>query len=46
MLNKIVEKVEGTSSLFEFFMQGDWRYENKKIYKLLNLMQPDERLEF
>lgn len=46
MLNKIAQKVEGTSALFEFFMQGDWRYENKKIYKLINLMSQEERLEF
>lgn len=40
MLEKILQKVEGTASLFEFFMKGDWRFENKKIYKLLGLMSP------
>ena len=27
-------------------MNGDWRFENKNIYKVINLMSPDERKEF
>ena len=31
---------------FDFFIKGDWHYENKKIYSLINMMSPDEREEF
>jgi hypothetical protein len=45
-LQKIKNKIDGTVGIFEFFFFGDWQYENKKIYKLLGMLSPEEREEF
>ena len=40
MLKKIYQKTDETLEIFKFFIEGDWRFENKKIYGLLNNMSP------
>ena len=39
-------KINGMVHVFDFFMRGDWRYENQKIYSLIKLLSPEEKLEF
>jgi hypothetical protein len=45
-LKKMSKKINGMIEVFDFFMRGDWHYENKKIYELINMMSPSERVEF
>lgn len=45
-LKKMSKKINGMITVFDFFMRGDWHYENKKIYKLINMMSEEERKEF
>jgi fatty acyl-CoA reductase len=40
------DKINGMVHVFDFFMRGDWRYENQKIYSLIKLMSADEKQEF
>jgi hypothetical protein len=40
------KKINGMIEVFDFFIRGDWRYENKNIYELINMMSPSERVEF
>lgn len=45
-LKKMSTKINGMIHVFDFFMRGDWHYENQKIYKLIDMMSPEERVEF
>lgn len=45
-LMKVRERIQGSFGLFEFFMNGDWRYFNRKLYKLTAMLSPEEREEF
>lgn len=45
-LKKMSVKINGMIEVFDFFMRGDWRYENQKIYSLIKLMSAEERKEF
>jgi hypothetical protein len=45
-LKKMSVKINGMLHVFEFFMKGDWRYENQNIYKLIDRLSPEEKLEF
>lgn len=45
-LKKIKGKIDGSIGLFDFFMNGDWRYWNRKIYKITAMLSPEEFKEF
>jgi len=45
-LKKIETKFNSSVSVFEFFIFGDWKIENKKIYKLTDMLSPEEKAEF
>jgi hypothetical protein len=45
-LKKMAKKINGMIEVFDFFMRGDWHFENKKIYELIKMMSPSERVEF
>ena len=45
-LKKINSRLEGMSDTFTFFIKGNWLYENKQIYEVINKMSPEERVEF
>jgi hypothetical protein len=32
--------------IYAFFMEGDWRFQNKRIYEAIEMMSPAERVEF
>lgn len=40
------KKIDEMLGIFEFFITGDWHYENKNIYSVLAKMSPEEREEF
>ena len=46
MLKKIYQKTDDTLGIFNFFIEGDWHFLNKRIYKLFDRMSPEEREEF
>ena len=46
LFNKYSQLLSSMIKQFDFFIKGDWHYENKKIYKLINMMSPEERGEF
>ena len=39
-LKRMSTKINGMIEVFDFFMKGDWHYENKNIYKLIDMMSP------
>ena len=39
-------KVDSTLGIFEFFMNGNWQYVNQNIYSALDMMTPEEQIEF
>jgi hypothetical protein len=45
-LGKIVDKIDGTLGLFKFFMDGGWLYENFKFNPIIEMLSPQERVEF
>jgi hypothetical protein len=45
-LKKMSVKINGMIEVFDFFIRGDWHFENQKVYQLINLMSADERKEF
>jgi len=46
MFEMVVEKTEGLESVMNFFINGDWHYENKKIFSVLDKLSPEERTIF
>ena len=40
------KKIDEMLGIFEFFITGDWHYENKNIYSVLAKMSPEEREDF
>ena len=32
--------------IFDFFINGNWHYENKNIYKVMDMLSPEELKEF
>ena len=46
MLKKIYKKSDDTLGIFTFFINGDWRYQNINIYKVIEKMSPEEQQEF
>ena len=45
-LKKVKGRVDGMKDVFDFFINGNWHYENKQIYHVINKLSPEERLEF
>jgi len=45
-LNKLAKKGSDLNGMFEFFVEGNWKFENLKINKIINLLSPEERREF
>ena len=31
---------------FDFFIKGDWHYESKKLFELIDMLSPEEKVEF
>ena len=45
-MNKLAKKGEGLNDLYAFFIDGNWKFENKKITKLIDMLSPEEKVEF
>jgi fatty acyl-CoA reductase len=45
-LKKMSKKINSMIEVFDFFIRGDWHYENKKVYEIIKMMSPSEQLEF
>jgi hypothetical protein len=45
-LKNIYKKTDDTLEIFEFFINGNWQFQNKRIYGVLDKMSPQERIEF
>ena len=46
MFERIKEKTEGLESVMNFFINGDWHFENKKIFDVLEKLPHEERAIF
>ena len=46
MFEGVLEKTEGLESVMNFFINGDWHYENKKIFDVLDKLSQEERAIF
>lgn len=46
MLKQIRAKSNNAVEIMYFFIHGDWRYINNRIYNALEMMSPEERIEF
>ena len=46
MLKKVYGKIDDMLEIYRFFIEGDWQYKNARIYGPLDLMSPEERMEF
>ena len=46
MFEGVIEKTEGLESVMNFFINGDWHYENKKIFGVLDKLSAEERTIF
>ena len=42
----VAGKLEGMVTIFDFFINGDWEFESKSVYPIMQQMSPQERLEF
>jgi hypothetical protein len=45
-LKKNKNRVDAMSSTFDFFINGNWLYENKQIYEVIDKLSAEERMEF
>ena len=46
MLTMVRDKADNTIEIMDFFINGDWHYENKRIKEAFALMSPEEADEF
>ena len=42
----VIEKTEGLEASMNFFINGDWHYENKKILDVIDKLSAEERIIF
>jgi len=42
----VQSKIENSLNTFQFFLQGNFMFENKEIYNITSKMSPEERAEF
>jgi hypothetical protein len=45
-LEKAIGRIDGMLGIFKFFMDGGWLYENYKMKPIIELLSPQERVEF
>ena len=45
-LKKTKIRLDAMSSTFDFFINGDWHYENKQIYEVIAKLSEEEKEEF
>jgi len=45
-LTQVDKKMMETIGIFEFFMKGDYEYENERIYQTIKILDPVEKEEF
>lgn len=45
-LKQIRAKANNAVDIMDFFINGDWQYENKRIDNALAMMSAEERIEF
>ena len=45
-LEKAIGRIDGMLGIFKFFMDGGWLYENYKMNPIIELLSPQERVEF
>jgi hypothetical protein len=46
MFEGVMERTAGLESVMNFFINGDWHYENKKIFDVLDKLSHEERTIF
>ena len=46
LLHMLDKRLDGMIDIFDFFINGNWHYENKNIYKVMETMSAEELKEF
>ena len=46
MATKVLDKMQGLKELFDHFINNSWEFETAQIDRLLEVMSPEEKLEF
>ena len=46
LLQMLDKRLDGMIDIFDFFINGNWHYENKNIYKIMEMMSVEELREF